>query len=135
MAANDAQRAGLAYVYQALTCATADGLLGAAETPANCGATRVKRWFTASDVTAGVVYANKESTAYAAAKSTYETAATKYNTYLTELKTANEKDAFAAAFAPPTKPALVIRPNKPTKPSTFTGMQHWSAASQQKYWN
>jgi hypothetical protein len=63
----------------------------------------------------------------------YDTKATAYNTYLTELKTANEKDAFAAAFAPPTKPALVIRPTKPTKVLDYTGLQHWTAAKQNKY--
>merc|ERR1711934_1089495 len=53
-----------------------------------------------------------------------------YNTYLADLKTANEKDAFSAFFSPPKKPAMVKRPGAPTTPATYTGLQHWPASQQ-----
>jgi hypothetical protein len=135
MSNNDAQRSGLAYVYQASDCKNIDGLVKtttttlAGVTSSGCWESKKKRWFTASDATAGVVAANAQADAYAALKTTYEGDATKYNKYLADLKTANEKDAFAAAFAPPEKPAMVVRPAKPEVPAVYAGMNHWSAAS------
>jgi hypothetical protein len=129
-ATNNGQSSGGAYTFvnknnggsTGTACASVATLAGASDVPANCWAAKVKRWFTASDATAGVVGASAQKAEYDSKKTAFNTAATAYNTYLADLKTANEKDAFAAFFAPPTKPAFVKRPATPWMPAAYTGL-------------
>jgi hypothetical protein len=81
-----------------------------------------QRWFPADQAVAGTTLAGSTKTAYETAVGDFNTKATAYNKYLADLKTANEKDAFAAAFAPPEKPAMVVRPTSPTPLVAYSGL-------------
>jgi hypothetical protein len=121
------QRSGMAYTLvnptaKACTLAASD-----VQSPANCVEAFKARWFTASDANGGTKGAGANMATFTGKLGTFNTAATAYNTYLADLKTANEKDAFAAFFAPPTKPAFVKRPATPWVPAAYTGLQHWTA--------
>lgn len=130
---NNAQRPGEAWVYQAdgngcVPGATPGADKNGAGTVGACFAAKVKkRWINLD--TSGVTYLNAVKDNYDSKLSTFNTAAASYNTYLADLKTANEKDAFSAFFSPPKKPAMVQRPGAPTMPATYTGLQHWPVAS------
>jgi hypothetical protein len=52
-------------------------------------------------------------------KTAYESKATAYNAYLAALVT-----------PPDVKPTQVMRPTTPKAPPAFSGLRHWSAASQ-----
>ena len=135
-ATNAAQSAGEAWVYQSygkgcVPKATAGADVDSAGTAAaNCFADKTaKRWISL-DVS-GATYLNAVKDKYDGALGTFNSAAASYNTYLADLKTANEKDAFSAFFSPPKKPAMVQRPGAPTTPATYAGLAHWPVASQQ----
>jgi len=134
------QRGGEAWVYQSrdkgcTPAATAGADKNEAATPvtdASCFANKTaKRWISSLDVS-GPTHLNAVKDGYDSALGTFNTAAASYNTYLADLKTANEKDAFSAFFSPPKKPAMVKRPGAPTKPAAYTGLAHWPAADQAK---
>lgn len=121
-ASNNAQRSGMAYTLVSPNGAACAMASTDVSTPTSCFDALKRRWFTASDASAGTMAAGANMTTYNGKKTTFNTAATAYNTYLADLKTANEKDAFAAFFAPPTKPAFVKRPATPWMPAAYTGV-------------
>lgn len=131
------QRGGDAWVYQAYgkgcvpAAAKANDLDDAGAANASCFEKSAKRWISSLDVS-GPTHLNAVKDKYDSALGTFNTAAASYNTYLADLKTANEKDAFSAFFSPPKKPAMVKRPGAPTKPAAYTGLAHWPAADQAK---
>lgn len=136
----NSQRGGEAWVYQsrdygctpAATAAADKNEKGTPATDASCFANKTaKRWISSLDVS-GPTHLNAVKDGYDAALATFNTAAASYNTYLADLKTANEKDAFSAFFSPPKKPAMVQRPGAPTMPAAYTGLAHWPAADQAK---
>jgi hypothetical protein len=132
---NNSQRGGEAWVYQSDVLGCVPAALPAADknnaaaTRASCLANNTKKRWINLDVS-GATYLNAVADNYASKLTTFNSDATSYNTYLADLKTANEKDAFSAFFSPPKKPAMVKRPGAPTKPATYSGLQHWPATSQ-----
>lgn len=132
---NNSQRGGEAWVYQSDVAGCKPAATAGADknnagaTAANCFANLTKKRWIELDVS-GATYLNAIQDNYAGKLSTFNTDAASYNKYLADLKTANEKDAFSAFFSPPKKPAMVKRPGAPTKPSAYTGLQHWPAKQQ-----